>query len=227
MNDLKIIQNENCYSANQYNILKLYNRFIKRLFDIVFSVIGLILTSWIIILAFIVMSIDTRRCGFFAQTRVGRNGICFTLYKIRTMKDFPFINTTVTTNLDPRITPIGHILRKTKIDELPQLVNIFLGQMSFVGPRPDVKGFADQLNSEDKIILLIRPGITGPATLKYRNEEEILSKQKNPEKYNIEVIYPDKIDENKQYLINYSFIKDIIYILETAFPFNIRTNKNI
>ncbi len=195
--------------------LSFFNQFIKRSFDFVISTIGLILTGWIVILAFIAASIDTRKSGFFIQTRIGKNGRPFTVVKIRTMRYIPFIDTTVTTTHDPRITPLGRFFRKTKIDELPQLINVFLGHMSFVGPRPDVPDFADKLSGDDRIILSIRPGITGPATLKYKNEEEILARQVAPEKYNREVIFPDKVRLNREYVENYSFWKDIKYIFQT------------
>ncbi len=192
-------------------------RFLKRAFDVLASALGLALTGWIIILAYIAASIDTKRSGFFTQERIGRGGMPFKVIKIRTMRNLPSINTTVTALNDPRITPLGRFLRKTKIDELPQLINVFLGQMSFVGPRPDVAGFADKLTGEDRIILWIRPGITGPATLKYRGEEELLAGQDNPEKYNDEVIFPDKVRLNREYVVNYSFWKDIKYIYQTIF----------
>ncbi|MBI5102990.1 MAG: sugar transferase [Nitrospirae bacterium] len=195
--------------------LSIADNALKRIFDIVGSFLGLILTWWIIIIAVIVVSIDDGKNGFFTQTRVGRNGKLFKVIKIRTMREIPSFDTTVTTTYDPRITYLGRLLRKTKIDELPQLINVFLGHMSFVGPRPDVPGFADALKGEDRIILTVRPGITGPATLKYRNEEEILAKQGDPEKYNAEVIYPDKVRLNREYVEQYSFCRDIRYILRT------------
>jgi lipopolysaccharide/colanic/teichoic acid biosynthesis glycosyltransferase len=191
------------------------SRFVKRGFDLTASVLGLIMTGWIIIIAYMAALIDTRKNGFFTQARVGKGGKTFKLIKIRTMRDLPSFDTTVTTSDDPRITRLGRLLRRTKIDELPQLINIFLGQMSFVGPRPDVPGFADTLAGEDRIILSVRPGMTGPATLKYRNEEEILSRQADPEKYNREVIYPDKVKMNREYVEHYSLMKDMKYILQT------------
>lgn len=190
-------------------------RFIKRAFDLTASALGLIMTGWIIIIAYVAASIDTRKNGFFTQARIGKAGKTFRLIKIRTMRDLPSFDTTVTTSDDPRITGLGRLLRRTKIDELPQLINVFLGQMSFVGPRPDVPGFADTLSGEDRIILSVRPGITGPATLKYRNEEEILSRQADPEKYNREVIYPDKVRMNREYVEHYSLWKDMKYIFQT------------
>jgi len=197
--------------------LSLFNRFCKRTFDILASALGLILTGWIIVLAYIAASIDTGKGGFFTQQRIGKSGISFKVMKIRSMRHIPSIHTTVTTSNDLRITPLGRFLRKTKIDELPQLINVFLGQMSFVGPRPDVPGFADKLIGEDRIILSVRPGITGPATLEYRKEEELLAGQDDPEKYNNEVIFPDKVRLNREYVLNYRFWKDIKYIWQTIF----------
>lgn len=182
----------------------------------VVSAAGLIATGWIILLAYIGATIDTGKSGFFRQTRVGRDGRLFKTIKIRTMRDIASVDTTVTTADDPRITALGRLFRRTKIDELPQLINVFLGEMSFVGPRPDVPGFADELSGEDRVILSVRPGITGPATLKYRNEEELLAKQDDPEKYNREVIFPDKVKLNREYVENYRFRRDIEYILKTV-----------
>jgi len=118
---------------------------------------------------------------------------------------------------ESRITPLGAVLRKYKLDELPELWNVFIGDMSFVGPRPDVPGYADKLVGDDKRILQLRPGITGPASLKYRNEEELLAQQSDPQKYNDEVLFPDKVKINLQYLDNWSFWGDVRYIIETIF----------
>lgn len=189
--------------------------FAKRAFDIALSIVGLVLFGWLLLLGWLASTIDTRKNGFFLQNRVGLHGKLFKVIKIRTMRDIPGILSTVTALDDPRITRIGKFLRKTKIDELPQLVNVLLGQMSFVGPRPDVPGFADQLADDDKIILSVRPGITGPATLKYRNEEQMLFEVADPERYNSEVIFPDKVKINKLYITDYSFSKDMYYILKT------------
>ena len=181
------------------------------------SFIGLILSGWIIVLAFFLATIDTRKGGIFTQSRIGQYGKPFKVIKIRTMRDVRGIDTNVTTLNDPRITKLGFFFRKTKIDELPQLINVLQGKMSFVGPRPDVSGYADKLNGDDNIILSIKPGITGPASLKYRNEEELLAEQADPEKYNREVLFPDKVRLNREYIDNYSFCKDMKYIWETAF----------
>ena len=192
------------------------NQFIKRIFDIILSVIGLVLTWWIILIAWIVSSLETKSNGFFVQRRVGRDAEIFNVFKIKTMKKVDGLDTTITSSNDIRITKCGKFFRDTKIDELPQLFNVLVGDMSFVGPRPDVEGYADKLVGEDKVILSIRPGITGPASLKYKNEEEILSKQENSKKYNDEVIWPDKVAINKEYIKRWSLRKDINYIIKTV-----------
>jgi lipopolysaccharide/colanic/teichoic acid biosynthesis glycosyltransferase len=191
------------------------NALLKRGFDLLLATLGLCATFWLIAVAWLLSTIDTRRNGFFTQVRVGREGRHFKVFKIRTMRDSEILNTTVTASTDPRITSLGRFLRKTKIDELPQLINVLRGQMSFVGPRPDVPGYADCLEQEDRIILTIRPGITGPASLKYREEERMLAERDDPERYNRDVIFPDKVRINKEYIQNYSLWKDIIYIWET------------
>ncbi|MEM5647600.1 sugar transferase [Bacillus sp. II_CA] len=201
---------------NKQMSISLKNRVIKRAFDLIVSLIGLLAFWWLILIAFIVAAIDTKSNGFFMQIRVGKNGKLFKVIKIKTMKSMKSFDSTVTTSQDPRITSSGKFFRKTKIDELPQLINVLLGQMSFVGPRPDVPGFADKLKENERIILSIRPGITGPATLKYRNEEEILAQQVNPEKFNRDVIYPDKVKINMEYICNYSVLKDVRYIIQTV-----------
>jgi len=173
--------------------------------------------GWLIFFAYIIASIDTRTNGFFLQDRVGKDGRLFKIIKIRTMRTNTEISSTVTTLNDARITPSGRIFRKLKIDELPQLINVFLGQMSFVGPRPDVPGFADRLVGEQRLLLSVRPGITGPATLKYRNEEQQLAAQEDPEQYNKEVIWPDKVRINLDYIRTWSLVGDVRFIWQTIF----------
>jgi lipopolysaccharide/colanic/teichoic acid biosynthesis glycosyltransferase len=190
---------------------------IKRCFDFGVSFVGLSLSFWLILLAWLAASIDTGSNGFFIQPRVGRKGRLFRVVKIKTMRPIKSIDTTITAENDPRITRLGALFRKTKIDELPQLWNVLLGQMSFVGPRPDVPGYADKLTGEQRVVLSIRPGITGPATLKYKNEEALLAAQNDPKKFNDEVIFPDKVKINIEYVYNYSFKRDIRYILQTLF----------
>lgn len=198
--------------------LTIYNRFKKRTFDIVISFLGLIFTFPIILISAILVRVKYKESGFFTQTRIGKDGKEFKIIKIKTMSSRVEFNTTVTTKDDPRITKLGKVFRKTKIDELPQLLNVLKGDMSFVGPRPDVKELIDYIPEEaKKIFLSIRPGITGPATIKYRNEEEILASVEDPQLYNDEVIFPDKVNINLEYIREYSFLKDINYILKTVF----------
>ncbi|MGM1051166.1 MAG: sugar transferase [Pseudomonadota bacterium] len=190
---------------------------LKRSFDFLGAVVGLLLTFWLIALAWLLATLDTHQNGFFIQQRVGRHGKLFRVIKIRTMRHSAVYTTHVTTGNDPRITPLGRFFRRAKIDELPQLINVLLGQMSFVGPRPDVPGFADQLEGEERAMLSLRPGITGPATLAYRNEEELLASKLEPERYNREVIWPDKVRRNLEYIRRWSLRGDIRYILLTVF----------
>ncbi len=190
-------------------------RIIKRIFDVVVSLVLLLLFWWVILVGFILATLSTGKNGFFTQKRVGQKGKLFSVLKLRTMRDVSGVDTTVTTETDRRITPVGRLLRKTKIDELPQIVNVLIGDMSLVGPRPDVPGYADKLEGDDRIILSIKPGITGPATIKYKNEEQLLAQQDDPKRYNDEVIYPDKVKINKEYIQNYSFWQDIKYIWQT------------
>jgi len=192
------------------------NSLIKNTFDFISSFFGLLATWCIILIAWIVASIETKSNGIFIQKRVGKGGKLFNVYKIKTMKKVYGIDTTITSANDVRITKSGKFFRDTKIDELPQLFNVLVGDMSFVGPRPDVEGYADKLEGNDRLVLSIRPGITGPASLKYKNEEEILSKQSDPKKYNDEVIWPDKVKINKEYIKNWSLKKDIEYIIKTV-----------
>ncbi|RTZ42382.1 glycosyltransferase [Candidimonas sp. SYP-B2681] len=204
------------YSHAKVDLASVYNAALKRSFDLFFSFFGLLIFSPLIILAWLAASLDTRSNGFFIQDRIGKDGATFKIFKIKTMRESKALVTTVTTSSDDRITRTGAFLRKTKIDELPQLWNVLTGDMSFVGPRPDVPGYADDLEGEDRIILSVRPGITGPASLKYKNEEEILDQQADALRYNREVIWPDKVRINKEYIRNYSFSKDLKYILNTV-----------
>ena len=189
----------------------------KRLFDILLSTFGLVLFGWLIILAWVAASFDTRSNGFFIQRRVGLNGSLFKVIKIKTMRPIDNFDTTVTSAGDPRITALGAIFRRFKIDELPQLWNVLIGDMSLVGPRPDVPGYADLLEGEARAILRLRPGITGPATLKYRNEEELLAVQASPEAYNRNVIWPDKVRLNLLYIRHWSLWCDVRVIFQTVF----------
>ena len=187
----------------------------KSIFDRVTSLIGLIFLSPILVAIAIIVSIKMPGGPIiFKQKRVGRNGRLFTMYKFRSMT-VDHNGSSISVAGESRITPIGAILRKYKLDELPELWNVLIGDMSFVGPRPDVPGYADQLKGKDREVLKLRPGITGPASLKYRDEEDLLAKQSDPQKYNDNVIFPNKVRINLYYLNHYSFIKDIQIIICT------------
>lgn len=187
----------------------------KWLFDRVFSLIGLILLSPLFVVVAILIRVKMPDGPIlFKQIRVGRYGKPFTLYKFRSMV-VDHTGSNVSVAGEARITPLGAKLRKYKLDELPQLWNVFIGDMSFVGPRPDVPGYADKLEGEESGILKLRPGITGPASLKYKNEEELLASVADPVKYNDEVIFPDKVKINMQYYYHWSFWGDIKYIAKT------------
>ena len=189
---------------------------VKRSFDIVLSSFGICCTLWLMLLAWMIASLETKSNGLFIQKRIGKGGEPFSVFKIKTMKTTNEVDTTVTTSNDSRITKSGAFFRKTKIDELPQLFNVLFGTMSFVGPRPDVPGFTDELQGEERLMLTIRPGITGPASIKYKDEEEILAKQEHPEVYNREIIWPDKVRINLDYIKHWSLKKDIMYIVKTV-----------
>jgi len=198
--------------------MNVWQHFVKRGFDLCLAILSLILFGWLIFPCWLIATIDTKQNGLYTQERVGKNGKKFNILKIRTMRVVKGFTSVVTQRGDPRVTRIGAILRRLKLDELPQLINVLLGQMSFVGPRPDVVGFADLLQGEDAIILTVRPGITGPATLFFRNEEELLANSADPERYNREVLFVTKVRLNREYLENYSFFKDIMYIIATVVP---------
>lgn len=189
----------------------------KRIFDIFFSLIGLLALSWLLLLVALLIKIKMPGGPvIFRQKRVGYKGKLFTIYKFRTMTA-QHGGSSISVKGEKRITPLGAKLRKWKIDELPELWNVLKGDMSFVGPRPDVPGYADQLSGENRKILELRPGITGPASLKYANEEEILAKVPDPLHYNNEVIFPDKVKINLEYYYNHSIIGDIELIIKTIF----------
>ncbi len=189
---------------------------IKYIFDRVAALIGLLCIWWLLIIVAIIIKIKMPGGpAIFKQTRIGRHGKPFTMYKFRTMT-VNHSGSSVSVAGESRITPLGAVLRKYKIDELPELWNVLIADMSFVGPRPDVPGYADALTGDDREVLLLRPGITGPASLKYRNEEEILAAVDNPQIYNDNIIFPDKVRINRYYLHNYSFVSDIKMILCTV-----------
>ena len=189
---------------------------IKYIFDRIVSFIGLLCLWPVLIVVAILIKIKMPGGpALFTQKRVGRHGKLFTMHKFRSMT-VSHSGSSVSVAGEARITPLGAKLRKYKLDELPELWDVFIGNMSFVGPRSDVPGYADQLKGDDRRVLELRPGITGPASLKYRDEEELLAKVENPIDYNDTVIYPDKVRINLYYLDHYSFIRDIQMILCTV-----------
>lgn len=192
-------------------------RVIKRVFDVVVSLVGIAVLWPVILVGWIASAISTRANGFFVQRRVGLHGEMFSLLKLRSMRQVAGVTTSVTSDNDVRITATGRVLRKLKIDEFPQLFNVLVGQMSLVGPRPDVSGFADKLEGDDRQVLSVRPGITGPASIAFRKEEEMLAGVENPEVYNREVIWPEKVRINKAYIRDYSLALDLKYIWQTIF----------
>lgn len=192
-------------------------QFVKRIFDVILATVGLVAVGWLIGLVALIARWDTGKSGIFRQMRVGRNGELFDILKVRTMRDVSGFDTSVTTSSDPRITQLGRLFRLTKIDELPQLLNILRGEMSFVGPRPDVPAIANRLQHEAPLVLKVRPGITGPASLKYRNEEQLLQTHADPEWANWHVVFPDKMRINTSYVENYRFTKDLRYLWQTIF----------
>lgn len=188
---------------------------IKRVFDFIFSFCGILFLLPVLIFIWILIKFKMPEgSALFKQVRVGRRGRLFTMIKFRTMTIDHSVSSVSVAGED-RITPLGVFLRKYKIDELPELWNVLIGDMSLVGPRPDVPGYADLLEGEYRRILELRPGLTGPATLKYANEEVILANVDDPLKYNDEVIFPDKVEINLNYFYKRSFIYDLKIILKT------------
>lgn len=211
--------------------MNLFERIIKFIFDRVVALVGLLILG-IPLLVIAIMVKITMPDGpvFYKQVRVGRHGKLFKIHKFRTMTNEKELSNIAYPNR-ARITPLGAKLRHHKIDELPELWDVLIGKMSFVGPRPDVPGYADKLEGDDRVVLEMRPGITGPATLKYSNEEKQIedyvkqakangdqrSEDEIAQWFNDEVIYPDKVKINCEYYRNYSFFKDIKIIFKTVF----------
>jgi lipopolysaccharide/colanic/teichoic acid biosynthesis glycosyltransferase len=189
---------------------------LKRGVDVVAALLGLAVTWPVLAVGWCAATISTRGNGLFRQVRVGRDGEPFEVLKLRSMRPLPGVGSTVTTSGDARITGTGAVLRRFKLDELPQLLNVLRGEMSLVGPRPDVPGFADLLRGGDRIVLSVRPGITGPAALAYRHEEELLASVPDPERHNREVIWPDKVRINRDYVENWSLARDVGILLATV-----------
>ena len=193
----------------------MYKKFGKRLLDLCFAFIGLAICSIPLTICSVLVWFTSGRPILYRQARIGRNGRTFRICKFRTMHPHSSDAGTITSANDCRVTPIGHLLRKSKLDELPQLWNVLLGEMSFVGPRPDVPGYADKLTGPARAILNLRPGITGPATLAFREEEQILAQVDDPKEFNDEVIFPKKVQINLAYIGECSLIADIKYIWRT------------
>lgn len=177
----------------------------KRIFDLLLSLVGLLAVGWLLFIFWIMASFDTQSNGLFVQERIGQWGGVFKIYKIKTMHP-----------VTGAISWLGSFLRKSKIDEMPQLWNVLKGEMSFVGPRPDVAGYYDLLEGEDRKILELRPGITSVASLKYFDEEDLLAQQENPLDYNDTVIFPDKVRMNLAYYYNRSFFGDLVIMGRTV-----------
>lgn len=199
----------------------------KYLFDRIMAFVGLVVLSPILFVVWILIRIKMPDGpAVFTQKRVGKGGILFTMYKFRSMSAH-HSGSTVSVAGESRITPLGAKLRRYKLDELPELWNVLIGDMSFVGPRPDVPGYADKLEGDDRRVLQLRPGITGPASLKYRDEEVLLAAQANPQEFNDKVIYPDKVRINLYYLDHYSFVADIKMIIATVLGKRIEYNNEV
>ena len=190
----------------------------KRLFDIVSSGIGLLCLAPIFVVMAIWIKLDSRGPVFYRQTRVGRYGRDFRIFKFRSMRVGSDKGRQITVGeRDPRITRSGYFIRRYKIDELPQLINVFLGDMSVVGPRPEVRKYVDLYSEEQRKVFQVRPGITDLASIKYLNENELLSQVDDPDTYYIDVIMPDKLAINLEYIRHQSFMGDIKIIFNTLF----------
>lgn len=179
---------------------------LKRFFDCIFAVLTILLFSCLIVICILIASIDTQSFGLFFQERIGQNGTYFQILKIKTLHD--------TTR---KVSSFGKFLRKSKLDELPQLINILKGDMSFVGPRPDIPGYYDKLEGENRKILKLKPGLTSEASIKYANEEYLLAQHESPLNYNDTVIFPDKVKMNLEYYYKQSILVDLKILVKTIF----------
>ena len=188
----------------------------KRLFDIVASGLGLLVLSPLFIIVAIWIKLDSKGPVFYRQVRVGLHNKDFRIFKFRSMRVGADKGSLVTIGgRDPRVTRSGYFIRKFKIDELPQLINVFIGDMSLVGPRPEVRHYVDYWTPEQMHVLDVRPGITDPASIKFRNENELMGQAENPEEYYIHVIMQEKIKLYLEYVANASFLYDLKLILQT------------
>lgn len=190
----------------------------KRIFDIVFSVVGIIFLLPFYIIISILILVDSKGGILYNQRRIGKYGKEITVFKFRTMHPNSFVKGALTVgSRDPRITRVGYYLRKYKLDELPQLFNVLLGTMSFVGPRPEVKKYTDLYTEAQRKVLTIKPGITDYASIKFRNESDLLSESDDPEKLYIETIMLEKLKLNMQYIDDNDVFKDIKIIFKTLY----------
>lgn len=194
---------------------------LKYLFDRFAALLGLVLLSPVLLVTALAVWIEMPGAPvLFRQERVGKDGRLFTIVKFRSMYPAQQGRDSVSVAGDADITPVGAFLRRYKLDELPELWNVLKGDMSLVGPRPDVPGYADRLQGPDREVLRLRPGITGPATLKYRDEETLLSRVEDPRRYNDEVLFPDKVRINRYYFHHRTFLQDLKMILATVLGFH-------
>ncbi|WP_126651970.1 sugar transferase [Chryseobacterium aureum] len=177
----------------------------KVIFDFILAVLLVLLLMPILIILFVIASLDTSSNGIFFQTRIGQYGKPFTIFKLKTIHEHK-----------RTCSATGQALRKFKFDELPQLFNILKGDMSFVGPRPDIEGYYDKLTGEDRKVLELKPGLTCEASIKYRDEEDLLKKQKNPLAYNDEILFPNKVKMNLEYFETMSFRNDLRILFKTV-----------
>ena len=194
--------------------VSLWRRFWKRAFDVVCSALGLLVLSPVLLICALLVGLTSPGGILFRQERIGKDGVPFTIYKFRSMrKDNAGLK--ITTSGDSRVTPVGKVLRRTKLDELPQLFNVLKGDMSFVGPRPEVREYTDLYDEEQRQVLLVRPGITGLASIRFRNENELLDESDDPNRTYIEEVMPQKLALDLEYIPHASVFYDIRLILET------------
>lgn len=193
----------------------MYIRIGKRAFDVCSAVAGILALAVPMALVALLVKFTSKGPILFQQERIGREGRTFFVRKFRTMAIGHGERSTVTVRGDSQITPFGRLLRRYKLDEYPQLWNVLIGEMSLVGPRPDVPGYYDRLRGPERRVLLLRPGITGPSSIKYVNEEDVLAEQEDPVRFNDQVLFPDKVRINLDYLDHCSFHGDLGWIWKT------------
>lgn len=190
----------------------------KRIFDLFFAFLGIMLLLPIYLLIAIFIKLDSKGEILYKQERIGKDGIPFYVLKFRTMVPDAFSKGALTVgSRDPRVTGVGFYLRKYKLDELPQLFNVLFGEMSFVGPRPEVKKYTDLYNEKQRVVHSVKPGITDYASIKYRNENDLLAQSSDPEKLYIEEIMPEKLNLNLKYINDNNVFKDIKIIINTFY----------